>query len=196
MSNLKNQSGHQEATPETSQENIKEESPQTPGASQENGKEESPQTPEESSEQTTLKAENDKYLRLYAEFENFRRRTAQEKMALVTTASEGLLKKLLPIVDDFERALEALPQDDVTAATAAQEGIQLIHNKLMHLLQQSGVQPMAIEKGATFDAELHEAIAQTPVNDTALQGKVIEVIEKGYWLEDKVLRFAKVVIGA
>ena len=137
-------------------------------------------------------AANDKYLRLYAEFENFRRRTAQEKVALVTTAGESLLKKLLPIVDDFERALAALPHTD----TATQEGIQLIYDKLLHLLQQAGVQPMAVDKGADFDTALHEAVTQVPAEETALQGKVVDVIEKGYLLQEKVLRFAKVVTGA
>lgn len=142
--------------------------------------------------QEELAAANDKYVRLYAEFENFRRRTAQEKMTLVTTAGESLLKKLLPIADDFERALAALPEAD----TATQEGIRLIYDKLTHLLQQACVKPMAIDKGAEFDTALHEAVTQVPVEDAALQGKVVDVIEKGYLLQEKVLRFAKVVTGA
>lgn len=141
--------------------------------------------------QEDLVAANDKYLRLYSEFENFRRRSAKEKQALVETAGEDILKKLLPIVDDFERALEALRSTDAT-----HEGIQLIYDKLMHLLQQAGVQPMPLEKGTPFDAELHEAVTQMPTEDQAMQGKVLEVIEKGYLLKEKILRFAKVVTGA
>ena len=142
--------------------------------------------------QEELATANDKYLRLYAEFENFRRRTAQEKVALINTAGEGILKQLLPIVDDFERALAALPATD----KATQEGIQLIYDKLLHLLQQASVQPMPLEKGAAFDTELHEAVTQMPTDDPALKGKVVDVLEKGYLLQEKVLRFAKVVTGA
>jgi len=101
----------------------------------------------------------------------------------------------LPIVDDFERALAALQSTDATAP-ATQEGIRLIYEKLTHLLQQEGVQPMPLEKGTAFDAELHEAVTQIPVEDKEMQGKVLEVLEKGYLLKEKVLRFAKVVTGA
>lgn len=145
--------------------------------------------------QEDLAAANDKYLRLYSEFENFRRRAAKEKLSLIETASEGMLKKLLPIVDDFERALGAFQATD-TAPQAMQEGIRLIYEKLIHLLQQAGVQPMPLDKGTAFDAELHEAVTQMPAQDKAMQGKVLEVLEKGYLLKEKVLRFAKVVTGA
>ena len=145
--------------------------------------------------QTELAAANDKYLRLYSEFDNFRRRSAKERLVLIETASEALLKKLLPLVDDFERALTAMRATE-TAAPAMQEGIQLIYDKLKHLLQQEGVAPMPLAKGTPFDAELHEAVTQLPTKDKAMQGKVLEVIEQGYLLKEKVLRFAKVVTGA
>lgn len=145
--------------------------------------------------QEALAEANNKHLRLYAEFENFRRRAAREKIDLIETASEGVLKKLLPIVDDFERALAAF-QSDQANAEATQEGIKLIYDKLIHLLEQTGVQPMLLEKGTPFDPELHEAVTQVPVEDTTLQGKVVDVVEKGYLLKEKVLRFAKVVTGA
>lgn len=145
--------------------------------------------------QQELAAVHDKYLRLYSEFENFRRRTAQEKLALIETASEDILQKLLPIVDDFERALAAMHATDAVAQ-ATQEGIQLIYDKLLHLLQQAGVQAMPLEKGAPFDTDLHEAVTQMPTEDNALKGKVLDVLEKGYLLKEKVLRFAKVVTGA
>ncbi|MEL6413140.1 MAG: nucleotide exchange factor GrpE, partial [Bacteroidota bacterium] len=107
--------------------------------------------------QQALQEANEKHLRLYAEFENFRRREAKEKLARIAAASQNVLEKLLPIVDDFERALQVLQADDAT-----QEGIQLIYDKLSRLLQQEGVQPMELAPGATFDPELHEAITQAP----------------------------------
>ena len=145
--------------------------------------------------QEDLVAANDKYLRLYSEFDNFRRRAAKEKLSLIETAGEGLLKKLLPIVDDFERALEAFKAAD-TAPHATQEGVRLIYEKLIHVLQQAGVQSMPLDKGAVFDTEFHEAVTQMPAQDKAMQGKVLDVLEKGYLLKEKVLRFAKVVTGA
>lgn len=145
--------------------------------------------------QAALAEAHDKYVRLYAEFENFRRRAAKEKIALIETASEAILKKLLPILDDFERALAAAAQSSAPPE-AMQKGVRLIYDKLIHLYQQAGVQPMETTQGTPFDAELHEAVTQTPVEDKALQGKVVEVVEKGYCLRDKVLRFAKVVIGS
>ncbi len=102
--------------------------------------------------------------------------------------------KLLPIVDDFERALEAMNAENIPQAT--QEGIQLIYDKLLYLLQQTGVQPMAIEKGTPFDTEFHEAVTQVPTEDASMTGKVVDVVEKGYLLKEQVLRFAKVVTGA
>jgi molecular chaperone GrpE len=145
--------------------------------------------------QGDLAAANEKHLRLYSEFENFRRRVIKEKIYLMEAAGEGILKKLLPIADDFERALAALQSTD-TAFRATKEGISLIYEKFIHLLQQEGVQPMPLEKGTVFDAEFHEAVTQIPVEDEDMKGKVIEVLEKGYLLKEKVLRFAKVVTGA
>lgn len=145
--------------------------------------------------QAELVASNDKYLRLYSEFENFRRRVAKEKLALIDTACEDILRKLLPVVDDFERALASL-QADEKVPQAMQAGVQLIYEKLMHLLQQAGVQPMLLDKGAVFDTEFHEAVTQVPVEGEDMQGKVLDVLEKGYFLKEKILRFAKVVTGA
>lgn len=145
--------------------------------------------------QEELAAANDKYLRLYSEFENFKKRSAKEKLNLIETAGEELLRKLLPVVDDFERAMDVMHAEDA-AAQAMQEGIQLIYNKLTHLLQQAGVRPMPLEKGGVFDAELHEAVTQQPTEDPAMKGRVLDVIEKGYFLKENVLRFAKVITGA
>jgi molecular chaperone GrpE len=145
--------------------------------------------------QEDLATANEKYLRLYSEFENFRKRAAKEKLYLIETAGESILKKLLPITDDFERALEALQATDAVPQ-AMQEGIRFIYEKLTYLLQQEGVQSMPLEKGTVFDTELHEAVTQIPAEDKAMQGKVLDVLEKGYLLKEKVLRFAKVVTGA
>ena len=142
-----------------------------------------------------LAAANEKYLRLYSEFENFRRRVAKEKLVLIETAGEAILKELLPIVDDFDRALLVFQASD-TQHQAVQEGIRLIHDKLLRLLRQQGVQEMLLEKGAAFDVEFHEAVTQLTTDDQKMRGKVLEVIERGYLLKNKVLRFAKVVIGA
>lgn len=136
----------------------------------------------------------DKYLRLYSEFENFRRRNAKEKLDLVKTASAGLVEQLLPVVDDFERAQEAnKSQEDIEAI---KEGFGLIHNKLLKTLEAKGLKVMETEKGTDFDADLHEAITQFPADEDGLKGKIIDTVEKGYYLGEKVIRFAKVVIGA
>jgi molecular chaperone GrpE len=144
--------------------------------------------------QAELATANDKYVRLYAEFENFRKRTIQERISLIETAGEKLLQNFLPILDDFERALVALRQENASLE-AVEEGVQLIHDKMIHFLEQAGVQPMPLEKGSMFNAEFHEAITKTPVTDRAVHDKVIDVIEKGYMLKGKVLRYAKVIIG-
>jgi molecular chaperone GrpE len=139
-----------------------------------------------------LAESKEKYLRLYAEFENFRRRTAKEKIETVLNASEGLIKELLPIVDDFERAQKSIEtSDDIDAI---KEGIDLIFNKLNKTLLSKGLK--AIEsKDQAFDVELHECITQFAAGDDK-KGKVIEEVEKGYFLNDKVIRYAKVVVGS
>ncbi len=151
----------------------------------------------ELSEEEKLAAEvaeaKDKYLRLYSEFENFRRRNAKERIDLIKTASSDLMKELLPIVDDFERAKQANEkQEDIEAV---KEGFDLISNKLFKTLQAKGLKVMETEKGTAFDADLHEAVTQFPAEEE-LKGKIIDTLEKGYYLDDKVIRFAKVVIGA
>lgn len=135
----------------------------------------------------------DKYLRLYADFENFRRRTAKEKLEMISGASADTLKLILPIVDDFERAKVSF--DSSTEIDALKEGVDLIYTKLFKTLEAKGVKPME-SKGETFDAELHESIAQFPAPSDDLKGKVIDEIEKGYYLNDKVIRYAKVIVGA
>jgi len=144
--------------------------------------------------QKDLEESKDKYLRLYSEFENYRRRTAKEKLDLIQTANEDLLLALLPIIDDFERAGKAI--GDNKESKSAREGLTLIHNKLIESLKQKGLNGMEDKLGTEFNAELHEAISQIPVEKKKLKGKIVEVVEKGYKLGDKVIRFAKVVIGS
>ncbi len=135
----------------------------------------------------------DKYLRLYADFENFRRRTAREKLDMINSANEGLMKSLLPVIDDFDRAMQSI---DATGDVAAvKEGVDLIYAKLTKTLENKGLKPMVV-KGETFDADLHESITQFPAPTPDLKGKVIDEVEKGYYLGDRVLRFAKVIVGS
>ncbi|UII28695.1 nucleotide exchange factor GrpE [Fulvivirga maritima] len=141
-----------------------------------------------------LAESKDKYLRLYSEFDNFRRRTAKEKLDLVQTANEDLMKALLPVVDDFERAEKSF-DDEKTDLAAVKEGISLISNKFKKTLEQKGLKPMEDKQGMDFDTELHEAITQIPAPSEDLKGKVVDVIEKGYLLKEKVIRYARVVVG-
>ncbi|MDN5200536.1 nucleotide exchange factor GrpE [Fulvivirgaceae bacterium BMA10] len=144
--------------------------------------------------QVELTESKDKYLRIYSEFENYRRRTAKERLELISTASEELIVNLLPILDDFERAQNQ--ENKKADAKAMEEGYQLIYNKFKNILEQKGLKTMDHKQGVEFDAELHEAITQIPAPSKKLKGKVVDVIEKGYYLGEKVIRFAKVVIGS
>ena len=152
------------------------------------------QTAPESDKTTRELAElKDKYLRLYADLENFRRRTAKEKLELISNANESLLQALIPVVDDFQRAMQSIENTDDVAAL--KEGVSLIYNKLFKTLEGKGLKPM-VAKGEPFDADLHESVTQFPAPSDDLKGKVIEEIEKGYYLNDKVIRFAKVIVGS
>ncbi len=137
---------------------------------------------------------NDKYLRIYSEFENFRRRTAREKLELISTASSDILKDLLPVVDDFERAQKATESIEDAAAKSALEGYALVFQKIDGILKAKGLKKIEA-MGEKFDVELHEAITKIPVDSKKQKGKVVDVVENGYTLGDKVIRFAKVVIG-
>lgn len=139
-----------------------------------------------------LEKEKREYLFLMAEFDNFRKRTIKEKADIIRNASESVLKGLLPIVDDFERGLDALKNTDDT--DAAKQGMQLIYNKLMKYLEQNGVKPID-SNGTEFNPDLHEAIAMVPTDNPDQKGKVIDTPTKGYTINDKVLRFAKVAVG-
>lgn len=133
----------------------------------------------------------DKYVRLYADFDNHRKRTAKEKLELIQTASKEVIKDMLPVLDDFERAIKAM--ESSSDFENAKNGMHLIHNKLQSTLTAKGLKAMS-SVGADFDVELHEAITEIPVPaETA--GKVVDEVEKGYYLNDKIIRFAKVVVG-
>ena len=141
--------------------------------------------------QDELAEAKDKYLRLYAEFDNFRRRTAKEKIEMIQSAGESLLKALLPVADDFDRA-----EKSFTGKTDKEaEGFFLIQNKFKKILEQNGVKVMDTSNGE-FNPDVHDAITQVPALDEKQKGKIVDVVEKGYVLNEKVIRHAKVVIGA
>jgi molecular chaperone GrpE len=142
--------------------------------------------------QDELAEAKDKYLRLYSEFENFRRRTAKEKIDMIQSANEGLLKNLLPVMDDFERAEKGFKDLNTKEA----EGFLLIFNKYKKILEQSGAKVLDLKAGDDFNADTQEAITQVPAPSEELKGKVVDVVEKGYTLNEKVIRFAKVVVGS
>lgn len=145
-------------------------------------------------EELNAKVEKDKddYVRLMAEFDNFRRRTAQEKLDLVSVASMDTIKGLLPVLDDCERALKVLIESD--DSDAAKEGTELIYHKLMEYLKSKGLAVIPA-MNEVFDTDLHEAVAQFPVQEEDKKGKVFDVVQTGYTLNGKVIRFAKVVVG-
>ncbi len=141
---------------------------------------------------------NDKYLRLYSDFDNYRKRVNKEKIEMIKTAASGVFLALLPVIDDMERALAAFhksKQDETEDShDALQEGVSLIYNKLMGVLKQHGVSECEVV-GKPFDAETAEAVAQIPAPEDSMKGCVLDVVQKGYAIEGKVLRFAKVVVG-
>ncbi|MCK4568922.1 MAG: nucleotide exchange factor GrpE [Bacteroidales bacterium] len=139
-----------------------------------------------------LEEMNDKYLRLFSEFDNFRKRTQKEKLELLKTASEDVIVALLPVLDDFERAMNST--EDNSIDENYMEGIDLIYNKLKNTLSQKGLEPIEA-MGTEFDTDFHEAITNIPAPTPDMKGKVVDVIEKGYLLNDKVIRFARVVVG-
>lgn len=149
------------------------------------------------SEEEKAKAEaaewKDKYFRLYADFDNFRKRTAKERLDLMASASGDVLKELLVILDDFERAVKA--NETVDDINGVKEGFVLIHQKLNRKLEAKGLQPME-STGKIFDVDFHEAITNIPAPSEDMKGKVVDTLETGYLLNEKVIRFAKVVVGA
>lgn len=141
--------------------------------------------------QDELAEAKDKFVRLYAEFENHRRRTAKEKLEMIQSANEQLIKALLPVSDDFERAEKSFRDKNDKEL----EGFFLIQNKFNKVLEQNGVKVMEFSKHNDFNPDIHEAITQIPAPSPKQKGKVVDVVEKGYLLNEKVIRFAKVVVG-
>jgi molecular chaperone GrpE len=135
---------------------------------------------------------NDKYLRLVAEYDNYRKRTLKERMELMKNAGEDILVNFLPILDNIERARRSV--DEAKEIEAVKEGINLIHKNIFDFLSQKGIKEIDA-KGEVFDTDLHEAITKIPAQDETMKGKVIDVIEKGYKMKDKILRYSKVVVG-
>jgi len=143
--------------------------------------------------QAALDEAKDKYLRLYADFENQRKQHAKQRQELITGANANLMQALLPVLDDFERAIKAM--ENAQDIEAVKQGVLLIQEKTIKILGQQGLKPMESAIGQPFDLELHESITQIPAPSEDLKGKVIDELEKGYYLYDKIIRFAKVVIG-
>ncbi|WP_417867145.1 nucleotide exchange factor GrpE [Xanthomarina gelatinilytica] len=142
--------------------------------------------------QEELKLEKDKFLRLFAEFENYKRRTAKERIELFKTASQDVMLSLLPILDDFDRAYSEISK---TKEKELLKGVELINSKLKNTLKSKGLEEIELESGDVFNADIHEAITQIPAPSDDLKGKIVDVVEKGYKLGDKIIRFPKVVIG-
>lgn len=142
--------------------------------------------------QEALEKEKERNLRLFAEFENYKRRTGRERVELFKTAGQDVITSLLPVMDDFDRALKEIEK---TEDKNLLKGVELIQNKLKETLRAKGLEPIETSQGETFDAEIHEAVTQIPAPSDDLKGKIIDVIEKGYTLGEKIIRFPKVVIG-
>jgi len=136
--------------------------------------------------------EKDRYLRLFAEFENYKKRTGRERIDLFKTAGQEVILSLLPVMDDFDRALKEI---DKTDDDNLYKGVELISNKLQETLRAKGLEPIGTQKGDSFNADIHEAVTQIPAPTDDLKGKIIDVIEKGYTLGEKIIRFPKVIIG-
>ena len=181
-SNVEETTANQAETEET-QAQAAEEQPQADAAA------EAGKGPSEGQEEQT--DWQDRYLRLYAEFDNFRKRTMRERGDLIRNASKDVLESLLPILDDFERAQSAAA--DSEDVNGLKEGQQLIHNKLKQILKAQGVEQLEVQPGDAFDVDIHEAITRIPSPE--LSGKVVDVVEAGYKLNDAVIRYAKVVVG-
>lgn len=181
-----NKEEKEELTDKTEQSEQETQNEETPKAEQEEAKEDDLAT--------KLEELNKKYLLLYSDFENFRKRKAKEQMELVMNASEGLIKELLPVIDDYERALQNMESQDNEVFAKTKEGMELIYNKLIGTLTKKGLK-LINAKGEMFDENLHEAIARIPAQNEDEKGKVIDETTKGYYLNDKVIRYSKVVVA-
>lgn len=174
---------------EVEQEQQKEDSTENQDAA---GAEPVPELSEVEALQLEVSKEKDNFLRLFAEFENYKKRTSKERIELFSTANKELMTVLLPILDDFERGLNEIEK---SSDKALLEGMQLIYNKFKNTLSQKGLKEMEVNQGDVFDAEIHEAISQIPAPSKKLKGKIIDTVEKGYKLGETIIRFPKVVLG-
>ncbi|ANW95533.1 molecular chaperone GrpE [Wenyingzhuangia fucanilytica] len=154
--------------------------------------EEKAEETKEPSAEELIQAEKDKYLRLFAEFENYKKRTSKERIELFKTAGKDIIVSLLPVVDDFDRGMIEINKSE---DEELKKGVALIQDKLVKTLEQKGLTAVEVNQGDAFDADIQEAITQIPAPTEDLKGKVIDVIEKGYKLGDTIIRFPKVVIG-
>jgi len=146
----------------------------------------------EKSSEEIIQELQDKYIRLSADFDNYRKRTLKEKMDLIKIAGEDILLKLLPVMDDFDRALQTM--NEATDCKAMKDGVDLIHNKFKEFLSSNGIKEISA-KNEEFNTDLHEAVTKVPSPSKKMKGKIVDVVEKGYFLHDKVIRYSKVVIG-
>lgn len=179
----------------STEEKIKDEAEQVIDAqtsTEENKEETKTETVVEPTAEEILQKEKDKYLRLFAEFENYKKRTSKERMELYKTAGQDIIVSLLPVLDDFDRGLAEIKK---VKEKQLLKGMTLINDKLNSTLTQKGLEVVSVKAGDVFDADLHEAITQIPAPSDDLKGKIIDVIERGYKLGDKVIRYPKVVIG-
>lgn len=178
------------------EETLKQEKAQEESAEKEKVEQPEEEQKEEAKKEPTAEEKlaelQDRYLRLSAEYDNFRKRTLKEKIDLQKSANENLLEALLPVADDFDRAMQSV--DEATDIEAVKEGMKLISGKFIGFLNQQGIKEIESNNKA-FDTDLHEAITKIPAPSKKLKGKVVDVVQKGYFLNDKVLRFSKVVIG-
>ncbi|MFW6020299.1 MAG: nucleotide exchange factor GrpE [Bacteroidales bacterium] len=187
--NQKQQPDQQEQKAEETQDNKDGDNAQSREEEQNKNKEQTEKTPEEAWENKYNEL-SDQHLRLFSEFDNYRKRTMREKSDLIKSASADLIKEMLPLIDDMERALKNIPEEQEDA----RKGMELIRDKFLKILKQQGLKEMD-SKGKEFNTDYHEAVTQIPAPEEDMKGKVVDVVEKGYILNDKVLRFAKVVVG-
>ncbi|PKD18190.1 molecular chaperone GrpE [Salegentibacter salinarum] len=158
----------------------------------EDSNEDSPEFTEEEKLKEDLQKEKDKFLRLFAEFENYKRRTSKERLELFKTANQEVMAAMLPVLDDFDRALKEIRKSGDKNLV---HGVELIHNKFKETLTSKGLEPMDVKEGDDFDSEIHEAITQIPAPKDKLKGKIVDVVERGYKLGERIIRFPKVVTG-
>ncbi|MGA9589833.1 MAG: nucleotide exchange factor GrpE [Salegentibacter sp.] len=140
-----------------------------------------------------VQKEKDKFLRLFAEFENYKKRTSRERLELFKTANQEVMSAMLPVLDDFDRALNEIRK--TTEENDLLKGVELIHNKFSETLRSKGLEPMNVQEGDAFDADIHEAITQIPAPSDDLKGKIVDVVERGYKLGERIIRYPKVVTG-